>query len=90
MNTPIQRFIDVQRREVVTEMINKDGIKVLAVEKNVPGGSSQRLLLLNKFDAQQLKVALEEYLKTVYAAEMTGVEGTLSPKDMVELFGLDD
>ncbi|WP_293768619.1 hypothetical protein [uncultured Corynebacterium sp.] len=82
-------FTDVQRREVVTELITKDGIATLAVEKNVPGGSTKRLLLLNKYDAQKLKEALEHYLKTVYSNELAGIEGTLSPADMVELFGED-
>lgn len=83
-------FIDVQRRDVFTEVLSKDGVETLAVEKRVPGGSSKRLLLLNKYDAQQLKEALERYLNNQYAKELSGMEGTLSPADMVALFGEDD
>lgn len=89
-NAPNYNFIDVQRREVFTELVSKDGVDTLAIEKNVPGGSSKRIMLLNKYDAQKLKEALEYYLNNVYAKEMSGVEAILSPKDMVELFGEDD
>lgn len=88
-NDPKTQFVDVQRREVVTELVTKDGITTLAVEKNIPGGSTKRLLLLNKYDAQKLKEALEYYLKTVYSNELAGIDGTLSPADMVALFGED-
>ena len=84
------KFIDVQRREIFTELLNKDGVDALAIEKRVPGGSSKRLLLLNKFDAQQLKRELENYLATVYSKELNGMDATLSPADMVELFGEDE
>ncbi|MCQ9340916.1 hypothetical protein [Corynebacterium phoceense] len=90
VNDPNVRFHDVQRREIVTELVTKEGYKTLAVEKTVPGGSTERILLLNKVDAQRLKTALEEYLNTVYASEISGMAGTLSPADMVELFGEDD
>lgn len=83
-------FIDVQRREIFTEIVAKDGVETLAVEKNVPGGSSKRILLLNKYDAQKLKEALEFYLNTIYSKELAGMNATLSPKDMAELFGEDD
>lgn len=83
-------FIDVQRREIFTEIVAKDGVETLAVEKNVPGGSSKRILLLNKHDAQKLKEALEFYLNTIYSKELAGMNATLSPKDMAELFGEDD
>ncbi|MDO5032699.1 hypothetical protein [Corynebacterium sp.] len=84
---PRATFTDVQRREVFTELVTKDGVQTLAIEKKVPGGSSKRLLLLNKYDAQKLKEALEAYLNTVYAQEFSGVSGTLSPADMLALFG---
>lgn len=83
-------FTDVQRREVFAETISKDGVETLAIEKAVPGGASKRLLLLNKYDAQKLKAALDEYLNTIYSKEISGMGGTLSPADMVELFGEDD
>lgn len=80
----------MQRREVFAETISKDGVETLAIEKAVPGGASKRLLLLNKYDAQKLKAALDEYLNTIYSKEISGMGGTLSPADMVELFGEDD
>lgn len=82
-------FTDVQRREVFTEIVTKDGVPALAVEKNVPGGSSKRIMLLNKVDAQQLQKVLEHYLNEIYAQELAGVNASLSPADMVELFGED-
>jgi len=89
--TPDPHFIDVQRREIVVHtMSSQDGVETLAIDKLVRGGDSKRLLLLNKFDAQQLKDALEEYLKTIYSKELAGLNTTLSPKDMLELFGEDD
>lgn len=90
INSTEPRFVDVQRREVFTELISKDGVDTLAIEKNVPGGSSKRLLLLNKYDAQRLKEVLEVYLNTIYSKELSGMNTTLSPVDMVELFGEDE
>lgn len=84
------KFTDVQRRSIIVDTVDKDGVEVLAVEKEVPGGSSKRLLLLNKYDAHKLKESLEYYLNTIYSKEMLGNEGTLSPADMAELFGEDD
>lgn len=86
----VPTFIDVQRRVIFADMVTKDGVPVLSVEKEVPGGSSKRILLLNKVDAQAAIRALENYLKHVYSQEMAGVQASLSPADMVELFGLDD
>ena len=89
--TPEPQFIDVQRREItVRTMSSEDGVETLAIEKLVRGGEPKRLMLLNKFDAQQLKDALDDYLKTIYSKELAGLNTTLSPKDMLELFGEDD
>lgn len=71
-------------------MSSEDGVETLAIEKLVRGGEPKRLMLLNKFDAQQLKDALDDYLKTIYSKELAGLNTTLSPKDMLELFGEDD
>lgn len=83
------KFIDVQRREIVTETISKDGVQTLAVEKQVPGGSTKRIMLLNKYDALRLKDELERFLHTLYSNELNGMNTTLSPVDMVDLFGED-
>lgn len=89
--TPEPHFIDVQRREITLRtMSSEDGVETLAIEKLVRGGEPKRLMLLNKFDAQQLKDALDDYLKTIYSKELAGLNTTLSPKDMLELFGEDD
>lgn len=89
--TPEPQFIDVQRREITLRtMSSEDGVETLAIEKLVRGGEPKRLMLLNKFDAQQLKDALDDYLKTIYSKELAGLNTTLSPKDMLELFGEDD
>lgn len=82
-------FTDVQRREIFTEIVTKDGVPALAVEKTVPGGSSKRIMLLNKMDAQQLQKVLEHYLNEIYSRELAGVNASLSPADMVALFGED-
>ncbi|GAB2506282.1 hypothetical protein CATRI_03435 [Corynebacterium atrinae] len=83
-------FTDVQRRDIVVEIVTKDGVPVLSIEKQVPGGSSKRILLLNKIDAKQLSKVLDNYLKQVYSLELSGLNSSLSPADMVELFGEDD
>lgn len=83
-------FTDVQRREVFAEIVTKDGVPVLSIDKQVPGGSSKRLLLLNKIDAKQLADVLDHYLKQVYSLELAGLNASLSPEDMVQLFGGDD
>lgn len=83
-------FIDVQRRDIVAEIVTKDGVPVLSIDKQVPGGSSKRLLLLNKVDAKQLSDVLEHYLKQVYSLELAGLNASLSPEDMVALFGEED
>lgn len=83
-------FTDVQRRKINLEIVAKDGIPVLSVDKELPGGSSKRALLLNHHDARRLKTAIENYLNEVSARELAGHEASLSPKDMVDLFGADD
>ncbi|MHA2788432.1 hypothetical protein ACXZ66_04720 [Corynebacterium sp. S7] len=83
-------FTDVQRRKIDVELVSKDGIPVLSVDKELPGGSSKRVLLLNHHDARRLKTALENYLNEVAARELAGHTASLSPKDMVDLFGEDE
>ncbi len=83
-------FTDVQRREISAEIVSRDGVPVLSVDKRVPGGSSKRLLLLNKVDAQQLASLLEAYLNQVYSLELDGLNASLSPDDMLALFGADE
>lgn len=83
-------FIDVQRRNIAAEIVTKDGVPVLSIDKEVPGGSSKRLLLLNKVDAQQLADVLDRYLKQVYSLELAGMNAALSPADMLALFGEDE
>lgn len=89
-NKELTQFIDVQRREITTSLLEKDGVPVMSVEKKMPGAEPKRLLLLNKVDAQRLRDALDHYLKTVYSKELAGMNATLSPADMLELFGEDD
>ncbi len=89
LGDPHGQFVDVQRRDIVTEVVTKDDVQVLAVDKVLPGHEPERLLL-NKVDAQRLKEALEAYLATVTARELSGLAGTLSPADMLELFGEED
>ena len=79
-------FTDVQRRVVFAETVTKDGVPVLSVDKQLPGGSSKRLLLLNKTDAQAAIRALERYLNHIYAQELNGINASLSPADMLEIF----
>ena len=42
------------------------------------------------FDAKQLAGVLEHYLKQVYSLELAGLNASLSPQDMVALFGEED
>lgn len=83
-------FIDVQRRDIVAEIVTRDGVPVLSIDKQLPGGSSKRLLLLNKVDAKQLSEVLEHYLNQVYSLELAGLNTSLSPQDMLAIFGEDD
>lgn len=84
------QFIDVQRREIIARTVSaEEGVETLSIEKLVRGSEPKRIMLLNKFDAQQLKDVLDEYLKTIYSKELAGLNTTLSPKDMLELFGED-
>lgn len=85
-----QVLTDVQRRSIFSELVTKDEVPTLAIEKDVPGGSSKRIMLLNKVDAQQLKRVLDDYLNHVYGQEVAGINASLSPKDMVAIFGVDD
>lgn len=83
-------FTDVQRRKINVEIVSEQGIPVLSVDKDLPGGSSKRVLLLNPHDARRFKTAIENYLNEVSARELAGHTASLSPKDMVDLFGEDD
>ncbi|WP_245974953.1 hypothetical protein [Corynebacterium alimapuense] len=83
-------FTDVQRREILAEIVTKDNLPVLSIDKQVPGGSSKRLMLLNKVDAKQLADVLDHYLKQVYSLELAGLNSSMSPADMVAIFGEDD
>ncbi|WP_394282032.1 hypothetical protein [Corynebacterium sp.] len=83
-------FTDIQRRKIDVEIVSKDGIPALSVDKELPGGSSKRVLLLNPHDARRLKTAIENYLNEVSARELNGHTASLSPQDMLDLFGADD
>ena len=84
------QFIDVQRREIIARTVSaEEGVETLSIEKLVRGSEPKRIMLLNKFDAQQLKDVLDEYLKPISSKELAGLNTTLSPKDMLELFGED-
>lgn len=80
-------FLDVQRREVVARIVEKDGIPVLSIDQIQADGSLKRLLLLNSVDAQQLTNVCEIYLKQVYASELSGNHVGLSPEKMLAIFG---
>lgn len=80
-------FIDVQRREIVARLIEKDGIPALSIDQIEEDGALKPLLLLNSVDAQQLMAALDVYTKQVYSAEMAGQHVGLSPHEMLSLFG---
>ncbi|WIM68366.1 hypothetical protein QP027_02935 [Corynebacterium breve] len=80
-------FTDIQRRKIEVEIVSKDGIPALSVDKILPGGSSERVLLLNPHDARRFRTAIDNYLNEASARELNGNVASLSPKDMVELFG---
>lgn len=83
-------FIDVQRREIVARIVEKEGIPALSIDQIQEDGSLTNLMLLNSLDAQQLSSACDIYLKQVYSAEMSGNHVGLSPQDMLALFGGQD
>ncbi|QGU06718.1 hypothetical protein COCCU_03850 [Corynebacterium occultum] len=83
-------FLDIQRREIVARIVEKDEIPALSIDQIQEDGSLKRLLLLNSVDAQQLTSVCEIYLKQVYSSELSGKHVGLSPKEMLALFSETD
>lgn len=44
-------------------------------------------MLLNKFDAKKLSAACELYLQTIFSAAFAKDSSSLSPEEMLQLFG---
>ncbi|WP_257182872.1 hypothetical protein [Corynebacterium cystitidis] len=84
------RFTDIQRRKIKVEVVVKDNIPALSVDKELPGGSTERIMLLNPHDARRLKTAIENYLNEVSGRDLSGRFASLSPQDMLDLFGEED
>ncbi|MGS2665394.1 hypothetical protein ACU6QD_10490 [Corynebacterium glucuronolyticum] len=80
-------FTDVNRREFICEQVEKDGVLVLAVDRIKEDGTRKRVMLLNKFDAKKLSAACELYLQTIFSAAFAKDSSTLSPEEMLRLFG---
>ena len=80
-------FTDVNRRELICEQVEKDGVLVLAVDRIKEDGTRKRVMLLNKFDAKKLSAACELYLQTIFSAAFAKDSSTLSPEEMLQLFG---
>ncbi|EEI27565.1 MULTISPECIES: hypothetical protein [Corynebacterium] len=80
-------FTDVNRREFICEQVEKDGVLVLAVDRIKEDGTRKRVMLLNKFDAKKLSAACELYLQTIFSAAFAKDSSTLSPEEMLQLFG---
>lgn len=88
-HTPKPTFTDVQRREIIARTVTKNDVPVLAIDEVGEDGEAKRLMLLNKYDAKQLAAACELYLQAVFSAQFTNMSTSLSPAEMVELFGTD-
>ncbi|MCT1441877.1 hypothetical protein [Corynebacterium glucuronolyticum] len=80
-------FTDVNRREFICKQVEKDGVLVLAVDRIKEDGTRKRVMLLNKFDAKKLSAACELYLQTIFSAAFAKDSSTLSPEEMLQLFG---
>ena len=80
-------FTDVNRRQFIVEHVDKDGVPVLAVDRIREDGTRKRVMLLNKFDAKKLSSACDLYLQTIFSAAFAASNLSLSPSEMVELFG---
>lgn len=80
-------FVDVQRREIVARLIERNGVPALSIDRIGDDGSLHPLMLLNSVDAHQLRNALELYTRQVYSAEAAGEHVGLSPHEMLALFG---
>lgn len=83
-------FTDVNRREFICEQVEKDGVLVLAVDRIQEDGSRKRVMLLNKFDAKKLSASCELYLQTIFSAAFAKDSSSLSPEEMLGLFGAAD
>ena len=83
-------FTDVNRRDFICEQIEKDGVLVLAVDRIKEDGERKRVMLLNKFDAKKLSAACELYLQTIFSAAFAKDSSSLSPEEMLQLFGRAD
>lgn len=83
-------FTDVSRREVVARIVTKNNVPVLAVEELKEDGTTERLLLLNKYDAKQLSAVCDRYLQQIFSTQFDQSHTGLSPAEMAEIFADED
>ena len=80
-------FTDVNRRKFFVREVFKDQIPALEINRIQDDGELKRIMLLNKHDAKKLQSACELFLQTIFSAHYSNVPHSLSPQEMMELFG---
>ncbi|MDU0478136.1 hypothetical protein QVA66_02660 [Staphylococcus chromogenes] len=83
-------FTDVTRREILARIVTKNDVPVLSVEEIKEDGTTERIMLLNKYDAKQLSAVCELYLQQIFSAQFTNMVTSLSPEEMAEIFSDED
>ncbi|MCQ9353315.1 hypothetical protein NQ015_10045 [Corynebacterium sp. 153RC1] len=83
-------FNDVDRRAIVSEVVEENGTPVLALDALAEDGTRTRVLTLNKFDAKQLSAACDRYMHQQFSVDYSNVNTLLSETDRAELIGDDD
>lgn len=79
-------FTDVNRRAILARIITKNDVPVLSVEEILEDGTTNRMMLLNKYDAKQLSAMCELYLQQIFSVQFHQNTNSLSPEEMAEIF----
>ncbi|AKK02627.1 hypothetical protein [Corynebacterium epidermidicanis] len=83
-------FTDVTRRDILARIVTKNDVPVLSVEEVKEDGTTERLMLLNKYDAKQLSAMCELYLQQIFSVQFNESHTGLSPAEMAEIFSEED
>lgn len=83
-------FTDVNRREIIARIVTKNDVPVLSVERILEDGTTERLMLMNKYDSKQLSAVCELYLQQIFSVQFNESHTGLSPEEMAEIFAEDD
>ena len=82
-------FTDVNRVEVVTNVVTGEKGPVLSLDRIEEDGTLSNILLLNIYDAKHLSEACTRYLGQSFIANFDGFTSGLSAKDHEDIHGDD-